>query len=136
MSLSPPPPPPPDARRCEECGAELFGRSDQRFCSDPCRTAHHNRLFSDVNSFVRRVNRVLLKNRRILAKLNPEGKAVKCQEETLRRRGFDFNYFTSTYTTRKQDTYYFCYDQGYLRQESGFCLLVVNREYRHTRDED
>ena len=119
-----------EERRCDECGAPLYGRSDQRFCADQCRTAHHNRLFGDINSFVRGVNRILLKNRRILVKLNAEQKTVKLQEETLRRKGFDFNHFTSIYTTRKGDAYYFCYDQGYLRQEGGFCLLVVSREYR------
>ena len=119
-----------DTRQCEECGTVLHGRADQRFCSDQCRTSHHNRQRTDATNLVRRINRILLKNRRILEQLNPEGKVVKVTEEALRRQGFDFKHFTSTYVTRKNDTYYYCYDQGYLQQDGGLYVLVVSRDYK------
>ena len=32
-----------EIRKCQECGAKLIGRADQKFCDDMCRTAANNR---------------------------------------------------------------------------------------------
>ena len=39
-------------------------------------------------------------------------------------KGFDFNYFTSIYTTKSGTIYYFIYDQGYLPLENQYYALV------------
>jgi hypothetical protein len=115
-------------KSCEECGKGIFGRVDKRFCSDQCRNSFNNRLNSDVTNYIRRVNNVLRKNRRILMELNPEGK-VRLSREKLLAKGFDFAYHTSTYTTKEGSQYFYCYDQGYLSIEKGYCLLVVKKEF-------
>ena len=77
---------------------------------------------------MRKINGILKKNRQILKKLNPAGRAKVSRDELL-VEGFDFNYFTNTYVTRKGSTYHFCYDQGYLQLEDGKYALVEKEEY-------
>lgn len=113
---------------CSECGAQLKGRQDKKFCSDHCRSAYNNRLNSDATNYIRNVNNILRKNRRILAELNPGGK-TRVGADKLHARGFDFTYFTSTFRTKQGSLYYYCYDQGYLPIEDGNYLLVVKKDY-------
>jgi len=115
-------------RHCAVCGKIICGRIDKRFCSDQCRTFSNNHLNRDATNYIRNVNNALRKNRRILAQLNPEGK-VRVAREKLLAKGFDFTYYTSTYTTKEGAQYFYCYDQGYLPIEKGYYLLVVRREF-------
>ena len=115
-------------KKCLECGDKFIGRADKKFCSDQCRNAYNNRLNSDSNNFVRNINNILRKNRRILAELNPSGK-VKVHRDKLLERGFKFSYFTNTYSTKAGKTYHYCYDQGYLALENDYYFLVVRQEY-------
>ena len=77
---------------------------------------------------MRNINNTLKKNRRILHALNPSGKA-NVHRSFLERKGFNFNYFTNVYTTKGGNTYYFCYDQGYLFHENNYVRLVLRQEY-------
>lgn len=115
-------------KKCPECGDDIIGRSDKKFCSDQCRTSHNNRLNSDANNFVRNINNILRKNRRILESLNPKGKS-KVHRDKLMEQGFRFSYFTNVYETRAGKTYYFCYEQGYLPLENEMFALVVRQSY-------
>jgi hypothetical protein len=103
------------------------GRADKKFCSDSCRIAYNNRLNSDETNYMRNVNAVLRKNRRILQALNPTGK-TRVSREKLLEKGFDFSYFTSQYKTREGSVYYYCYEQGYLELENNQFLLVIKKE--------
>ena len=47
----------------------------------------------DVNNFVRNINNILRKNRRVLEELNPNGKA-KAHKTQMIDKGFNFNYHT------------------------------------------
>ena len=114
-------------RKCAECGSPLLGRADKKFCEDACRNAFNNKLNSTSTNFMRNVNNTLVKNRRILKESNPNGKQ-KTHRDKLLKRGFDFNYYTHSYTTRSGDTYRFCYEQGYLILDEGFVLLVERKE--------
>jgi hypothetical protein len=77
---------------------------------------------------MRNINNILRKNRRILAKLNPKGKA-KISREQLEKEGFRFSYFTNIYATRSGNEYFFCYDQGYLELENNMLALVERQKY-------
>jgi hypothetical protein len=114
-------------RMCPECHAAFRGRIDKKFCSDICRIAHNNRLNSDDNNYVRNVNNILRKNRRILTQLNPEGKN-RIRIDRLKSKGFNFEYYTSTYKTKEGSLYFYCYEQGYLPIERDYCLLVVKKD--------
>lgn len=115
-------------RKCRECGAKLMGRKDQKFCSDYCRNSYNNRLNEDANNYMRRVNNILRKNRRILDRLNPKGK-VTVDAITLAEEGFNFHYFTNVYTTKKGGEYVFCYDRGYLKLDNNQYVLVHKQDY-------
>ena len=123
--------PSPSERLCLECGAPFRGRIDKKFCSDTCRIAFNNRLNSDDTSYVRNVNNILRKNRRILISMNPTGKN-KVSYDRLKSRGFDFNHFTSTYKTREGSQYFYCYEHGYLPIEENYYLLVIKKEFQKT----
>lgn len=109
-------------KTCIECGSELFGRIDKKYCSDQCRTQHYNRTHSENKILYRETNAILKKNHTILQKLNPTGK-TKISEIRLLENGFKLNYFTNLYTTKKGITYYFCYDQGFIKMENGYYAL-------------
>lgn len=117
-----------DSKLCEECGENIHGRDDKRFCCDQCRSAWHNKQNSDINNFVRNINNTLRKNRRILSAMNPAGKN-KVKREELLQRGFNFSYFTNIYTTKGGNTYFFCYEHGYLQLDHDYYALVVRQQY-------
>ncbi|MFC5047513.1 DUF2116 family Zn-ribbon domain-containing protein [Aquimarina hainanensis] len=110
-------------RKCPECGGKILGRSDKKFCSDYCRNAFNNKLNKDSKNLIRNTNNYLRKNYRILERLNPKDK-TKTTKSRLISEGFDFQHFTSIYTTKTGTMYYFVYDQGYLPLENEFYALV------------
>ncbi len=110
-------------KACPECGEKIVGRTDKKFCSDYCRNAHNNKMNKDSTNLVRNVNNLLRKNYRILQELNPTDK-TKVTKAKLVSKGFNFEYFTSIYTTKAGTVYYFIYDQGYLPLESDYYALV------------
>ncbi len=115
-------------KNCLECGEKIIGRSDKKFCSDPCRIGYNNKLNSDETNYVRNVNNILRKNRRILIDLNTTGKS-RVSRDRLAEKGFDFGYYTSTYTTKEGSQYFYCYEQGYLPVDKNYYLLVVKKEF-------
>lgn len=117
-----------ETRNCLECGQKLSGRKDQKYCSDFCRNAYNNKLNEDSNKYVRRINGILRKNRRILEKLNPDGK-ITTDGITLAEEGFNFHYYTNIYTTKKGSQYFFCYEHGYIRLENDQYMLVMKQDY-------
>ena len=72
---------------------------------------------------MRNVNNRLRKNHRLLTDLNTSGK-TKVTKSRLFDGNFDFSYFTSIYTTKTGNTYYYIYDQGYLPLENDLYLLI------------
>ena len=110
-------------KECLECGENLVGREDKKFCSDGCRNAYNNKINKDSTNLMRNVNNKLRKNYRILSELNPEGKS-KTNRTKLISKGFDFEYFTSIYTTKTGNVYYFLYDHGYMAIENESYILV------------
>jgi hypothetical protein len=75
------------------------------------------------------VNHALGKNRRILESLFPEGEDVaKTTKEKLLQKGFLFKYLTHLYNNKKGNTYFFCYDYGYMPLSNDWYLLVKRKE--------
>ncbi len=109
---------------CMQCGVEIKGRPDKKFCDDACRNAWHNQQNKEEAAQTRGVNAILRKNRRVLIALNTTGKS-KVTKEMMLKQGFNFDYLTRVYTTKKGSTYYFCYEQGYLPLDNDWFMLVV-----------
>ena len=90
-------------KKCPECGEKIIGRVDKKFCSDYCRNSYNNKINKDSKNLIRNIN-----NR-------------------LRKNHFDFDNFTSIYTTKKGTIYYFVYDLGYLPLDNNL-YMIVKRE--------
>lgn len=117
------------ARTCASCGKTIKGRSDKKFCDDYCRNTFNNLLNSDTSAYMRNINNILRKNRRILQLMIPEGEEmVKHPRTKLSGLGFSFQYFTHLYTTKKGGIYHFCYEFGYLTLEGDWLLIVKRKE--------
>ena len=116
-------------KTCMVCSKVLKGRSDKKFCDDYCRAAYNNDLKSASNNFVRNVNNALGKNRRILENLLPQsGPTVKTNRDKLLEEGFRFKYHTHLYSTKNGNTYFYCYEYGYLPLENNWVLIVKKDE--------
>jgi hypothetical protein len=114
--------------KCPECGEPIRGRTDKKFCSDMCRNSFNNKLNSSSNNYVRNVNNILRKNRRVIEESMNNADTAKTTRNKLQEKGFNFNFHTDTYTTKKGATYIFCYDLGYLPLENDYFFLVKKRE--------
>jgi hypothetical protein len=110
-------------KTCFECGDPLRGRSDKKFCSDTCRNAYNNRVNCDANNFVRNVNNVLRRNRRILENVLEHASPIVSRYQLV-RLGFDFRYFTHYTPVQEGSKVYYCYEFGY-RQYEDESLCVV-----------
>lgn len=108
---------------CKECDTPIKGRIDKKFCSDYCRNTFNNKVNKESKNMIRNVNYRLRKNYKTLCELNKSGK-TKVTRVKLISNNFDFNLFTSIYTTKTGNTYFYVYDQGYLELENDYYLLV------------
>jgi hypothetical protein len=114
---------------CLNCQKPIKGRSDKKFCEDYCRSEYNNNLSAEKTNLMRNINNALSKNKRILTKLiGTNAETAKTNTEKLNALGFQFKYHTHSYTNKKGDTYFFCYDVGYLPLDAGWYLLVKRKE--------
>ncbi len=110
-------------QNCIECGEPVKGRSDKKFCNDYCRNAYNNNINKENKNLIRNINNRLRKNLNILSELNTSGK-TKITRTKLIDYNFDFNHFTSIYTTKTGNVYHYVYNQGYLKLENDYYLLI------------
>lgn len=114
---------------CLNCEKPVKGRTDKKFCDDYCRNNYNNQLKSNTINLVRNINNALGKNRRVLEDMFTTGEEMaKTTKSKLLQKGFQFKYFTHTYTNKKGNVYFFCYDLGYLPLENDWYLLVKQKE--------
>ena len=100
-------------RVCRECGAPLTGRSDKKFCSSDCRTSWHNRNYSDMLRKAAAVNRVLMRNRKLISAVYEKG-IRNISINDIRMAGFDRRYFTSVEKPPLRPSVYHCYEFSYV----------------------
>ncbi|HEY5369269.1 MAG TPA: hypothetical protein VIJ75_09775 [Hanamia sp.] len=115
--------------KCLACEKPIKGRTDKKFCDDYCRNNYNNQLKATKNNVVRNINNALGKNRRVLEScLKPGEEIAKTTKDKLLEKGFQFKYMTHTYTNKKGNIYFFCYDLGYMPLENDWYLLVKRKE--------
>lgn len=117
-----------ETRTCPACGKNIKGRADKRFCDDYCRNNYNNQLNSDTVNYVRNVNNILRRNRRILEE-TMEGveKATARSKAELAKKGYRFDFFTSIFTNKEKETYYYCYEYGFKEIAHDKCIIVRNK---------
>lgn len=114
-------------RKCLDCGANLRGRSDKKFCDDQCRSNFNNQAKAETYQRMRPVNAILRKNHTVLSKLCL-GTKTRIGKEELLQNGFNPTYHTHLYQTQNGHTYFFCYEYGVLKLD-GDAYLVVKRGF-------
>jgi hypothetical protein len=112
-----------EKRFCLNDGKEIIGREGKMFCSDKCRNTYNNLQNKDATNLVRNINNRLRKNHRILSELNV-GENPKVELKVLKKKGFDFEFFTSVLDAKTGNKYYFVYDQGFCEINEDVFLLV------------
>ena len=124
-------------KHCLECGKELHGRIDKRFCDSYCRNTYNNRNKSKEEKYIHHVNSIIRANRRILRRLCPIGKAT-VPKQVLDSMGYDYNYFSSIHHPAKL-IYYVCYDYAFapIKDEHGEkkALIVQRQSYQENKTE-
>jgi hypothetical protein len=119
-------------RNCMVCNAPIIGRSDKKYCSDQCHATQNNAATNAGEKVLGDVNKVLRKNRTILKRLCPTGKAV-VPRQAMSAMDFDFQYFTSILITLDKKIYYICYDFAFTPipdGAAGKALIVAWKENR------
>jgi predicted nucleic acid-binding Zn ribbon protein len=110
-------------RKCMVCDETLRGRLDQKFCSDFCRSNFHNDRYRLDNFHVKKINRVLMKNRRILKSL-ASGGVQKIPVKVLMSQGFHFDYCTHVEQKSLPAAVKWVYDFGYKMDKANTCVLI------------
>jgi len=125
-----------DANHCLACGSIMRGRIDKKFCDDYCRNKFNNLRRMETNSLIRKVNRILQRNRSILEANIPNGEKMRRTTRLkLADQGFRFNHFTHAHTNKKGQIYHYCYDYGWLALDRENCIVVKNRENMVLQDQ-
>src|SRR5690606_5409488 len=121
-------------RMCLACGEPVVGRSDKRYCDDGCRNAYNNQKNSIPNRFVRKINDVLKRNRRVLSEVLGKEKMQKVSPDKLLSRGLDFEFFTGQCMTARGQFYFFVYEYAYLTLDEERILVerqkIAEEHYR------
>lgn len=109
-------------KTCLQCDHRIIGRIDKKFCTDDCRVRYHNKLNREIKNTTGTINRILSRNRKILAHFCAEGKTSLPLLSVI-AKGFNLNYFTHAYKTDKDINYRFVYEQGYRIQEGTITIM-------------
>lgn len=116
-----------ETKKCHECAAPIQGRSDKKFCDDYCRNAYHNRYYAEELAFVKHVQHILKKNRKILENLIVrENNKIRISRNKLAELGFNFRFHTHIQQNNAGKLYFFCYEYGYQAVDQQ-ALVVVKR---------
>lgn len=100
-------------RCCRFCGAELYGRSDKKFCDDNCRNNYHYKTkCKEDDGVVKTVNVALSSNREILKSLCAGSKAI-VKKKLLDDQDFDYELITNIYKAKSESEYRIVYDYAY-----------------------
>jgi hypothetical protein len=112
-------------KRCQSCSRQIFGRSDKKYCDDQCRNTYNNKLNSDSSNYMRRVNNILRKNRRILQDI-AQSKNLKRTREQLYFEGYNFKFFTTYDKTTEGIELWYCYDMGLMILDNENVRVITN----------
>jgi hypothetical protein len=111
--------------QCKECGDKLKGRADKQFCNDACRSAFNNKKNKQQLDPLKTINKVLVKNRRILKEAYElSGGHTTVSIRRLENKGFLFNFFTHTEEPNRGTCYRYCYDFGYVEAKNGELMIT------------
>jgi len=115
---------------CQECGKEMHGRSDKRFCDDTCRNNFNRkkRIAEQLNipEEAQEIIRIIKANYRLLkSRVNGDYTILDETLSSLRSKGFNPNFFTSV-GYEAGEMYCFCFECGFSIYED--TITVIERD--------
>ena len=114
-----------EERHCLFCAKRLVGRSDKLFCDTECKNNYHNFNSSDAEKTLKRVIKILKKNRDILKDVLGSETTVKTTKEKLEAKGYEMEYLTHIKEVgAKKRKYYYVLDYGYRVEEDNMLTVV------------
>ena len=116
-------------RLCLFCHESINGRIDKKFCSDQCRNAYNNEKNAGSENHIRRINGILRRNRKLLENISGQINKKIVSTISFTNAGFNYDYYTSTYTTKKGHVYFFCYEYGYLKLSDNKVMIVKRNDF-------
>jgi hypothetical protein len=123
-----------DEKYCLTCQQLLNGRIDKKFCDDYCRSAFNNKKYVVERGIIRQVNHLLLRNRKILeACLSGSVQSIHVLRQELSSKGFQFDFFTHSFTTADGKKYCCCYDHAYsILSHDEFIIIKLSKKNTHS----
>ncbi len=116
-------------KECIECGESVIGRIDKKYCSELCRNTFNNKAYHTNDNYVKDVNSMLRRNRKILKELTPEETLEsRISKMKLLKKGFNFHYYTNISRNQKGADYFFCYEYGYSPLEKDLYYIFKQKE--------
>jgi len=113
-------------RNCKECGHNLKGRSDKKFCDSNCRSAYNNRNHQLRNNVTRTTIKILKRNRQILWTNYTQGYA-DIKLTALIAQGFKTEYLTRQ-TILNTKLLSWCFDMAYAECKQGVIIIYSMKE--------
>lgn len=105
-----------EAASCLECGSQLSGRKDKKFCCLHCKNQYNNRRHQNIKKYRNHVLTKISRNYEILEMLLNEGvKTIGI--DSLNRLGFDPCHFTGCHKNAARHEECYCFDIAYSRTE-------------------
>jgi len=98
---------------CLNCQKEIKGRSDKKYCSDQCRSAHYLLKNESRLNLMKAIHCQLKINRRILNGFNSQGDII-VSKKNLEGIGFNFDHCTQVKFNEEGELIIYCYDRAYL----------------------
>lgn len=115
-------------RKCLNCGKEVKGRKDKKFCNDGCRNTFHNDLTSPTRDQMNPVINILKRNRTILFDFLNKGNVNDITREQLEEAGYELPYCTE-YHLRNDRYFFFCFDVGLSQVNTNFYQFHYRIEF-------
>jgi len=98
---------------CLNCLIKIKGRSDKKFCSPHCRSAHYFKRNALTFKLIKEVNQQLKINRQILIQLQIKRDLI-VPKHNLKLLGFDLSHCTQVMRNENSEVLKYCYDMVYV----------------------
>ncbi len=109
---------------CLNCEKPLKGRADKKYCDEGCRNQYNNTLYAESSPIIRSTQRILKKNRSVLADILGEQEKYTTTLKYLKDKGFKPDYLTHLYLTKTGNLYKYSFEYGILELDDDKVLIV------------
>jgi hypothetical protein len=92
-----------------------------------CKNAHNNKNRVVENDYIKTVNTILQRNRRILMDYSSVSRQSKVPTIALQADGFDFRFYTHCKANKSGKVVVYCYEFGYLRSDNELVQVIPDK---------